>query len=91
MFFFKRGEILLRVYVAVRIVLYRLLPYGIIGYSTIPTLAGWIVQAGGGTGNSGKTVTQTASRTGSVVAGTAGAAAGNAAGRLSRQQQTIKN
>ena len=64
---------------------------GIIGFFPIPPVAGWIVQAGGETGNSGKTVNQTASRTGSVVAGTAGAAAGNAAGRLSRQQQTIKN
>ena len=55
---------------------------GIIGYSTIPTVANWIIQAGGGAGNYGKNVSQTASRTGSIVAGTAGAAVGNIAGRL---------
>ena len=55
---------------------------GIIGYFTIPTVAGWIVQAGGGAGNYGKNVNQTASKTGSVAGGTAGAAVGNIAGRL---------
>lgn len=55
---------------------------GIIGYFTIPTVANWIIQAGGGAGNYGKNVSQTASRTGSIVAGTAGAAVGNIAGRL---------
>ncbi len=55
---------------------------GIIGYFTIPTVAGWIVQAGGGAGNYGKNVTQTASKTGSIAAGSAGAAIGNIGGRL---------
>ena len=55
---------------------------GIIGYFTIPTVAGWIVQAGGGAGNYLKNVNQRASQAGSVVAGTAGAAVGNIAGRL---------
>lgn len=55
---------------------------GIIGYFTIPTVANWIIQAGGGAGNYGKNVSQAASKTGSVVAGTAGAAVGNIAGRL---------
>ncbi len=55
---------------------------GIIGYFTIPTVANWIVQAGGGAGNYGKNVTQTASKTGSIAAGTAGAALGNIGGRL---------
>ena len=55
---------------------------GIIGYFTIPTVANWIIQAGGGAGNYGKNVTQTASKTGSVVGGAAGAAVGNIAGRL---------
>lgn len=55
---------------------------GIIGYFTIPTVANWIVQAGGGAGNYGKNVTQAATKTGSVAAGTAGAAVGNIAGRL---------
>ena len=55
---------------------------GIIGYFTIPTVANWIIQAGGGAGNYDKNVTQTASKTGSVVAGAVGAAVGNIAGRL---------
>lgn len=55
---------------------------GIIGYFTIPTVAGWIVQAGGGAGNYGKNVNQTASKTGSIAGGATGAAVGNVAGRL---------
>lgn len=55
---------------------------GIIGYFTIPTVAGWIVQAGGGAGNYGKNVNQTASKTSSIAGGAAGAAVGNVAGRL---------
>ena len=55
---------------------------GIIGYFTIPTVANWIVQAGGGAGNYGKNVNQAASKTGSIVGGAAGAAVGNVAGRL---------
>ncbi len=55
---------------------------GIIGYFTIPTVAGWIVQAGGGAGNYGKNVNQTASKTGSIAGGAAGTAVGNVAGRL---------
>lgn len=55
---------------------------GIIGYFTIPTVSNWIVQAGGGAGNYGKNVTQTASKTGSIAAGSAGAAIGNIGGRL---------
>lgn len=57
---------------------------GIIGYFTIPTVAGWIIQAGGGAGNYGKNVNQTAAKAGSIVGGIAGAAAGNMAGRLIR-------
>lgn len=55
---------------------------GIIGYFTIPTVSGWIVQAGGGAGNYGKNVNQTASKTGSIAGGAAGAAIGNIGGRL---------
>ena len=55
---------------------------GIIGYFTIPTVANWIVQAGGGAGNYGKNVNQAASKTGSIVGGAAGATVGNMAGRL---------
>ena len=54
---------------------------GIIGYFTIPTVANWIIQAGGGAGNYGRNVAQTASRTGSIAAGATGAAIGNIAGR----------
>ena len=55
---------------------------GIIGYFTIPTVANWIVQAGGGAGNYGRNVAQTASRTGSIAASATGATIGNIAGRL---------
>ena len=49
---------------------------GIIGYFTIPTVAGWIIQAGG-SGSYGRAVTQ-------LAGGVAGAAAGNVAGRAGR-------
>ena len=55
---------------------------GIIGYFTIPTVASWIVQAGGGAGNYGKNVNQTASKAGAIVGGATGSAVGNVAGRL---------
>jgi conjugative transposon TraJ protein len=54
---------------------------GIIGYFTIPTVAGWIIQAGG-MGNYGRNVSNTASKAGSIAGGVAGAAAGNVGGRL---------
>lgn len=54
---------------------------GIIGYFTIPTVANWIVQAGGG-GTYYRNVTQTAAQTGSYAAGATGAAVGNITGRL---------
>ncbi len=54
---------------------------GIVGYFTIPTVANWIVQSGGG-GTYYRNVTQTASKAGAYAAGTAGAAIGNVAGRL---------
>ena len=47
---------------------------GIIGYFTIPTVAGWIIMAGG-MGNYGKNVTSSAGKAGSVAAGMAGATA----------------
>ena len=55
---------------------------GIVGYFCIPTVSNWIVQAGGGAGNYGKNVNQTASKAGSIVGGATGAAVGNVAGRL---------
>lgn len=54
---------------------------GIIGYFTIPTVANWIIQAGG-MGNYNRNVNSAAMRTGSMVGGAAGATAGNVAGRL---------
>ena len=56
---------------------------GIIGYFTIPTVAGWIIQAGG-MGSYGRGVTQLAGRGAAFAGGVAGAAAGNAAGRVGR-------
>lgn len=54
---------------------------GIIGYFTIPSVAGWIIQAGG-MGNVGKNVNSTATKAGALAGGGAGAAAGNVAGKL---------
>lgn len=54
---------------------------GIIGYFTIPTVAGWIISAGG-MGNFGKNVNQTATKGGAIAGGAAGATAGNILGRL---------
>ena len=56
---------------------------GIIGSFTIPTVAGWIIQAGG-MGSYGRGVTQLAGRGAALAGGVAGAAAGNAAGRVGR-------
>lgn len=54
---------------------------GIVGYFTIPTVANWIIAAGG-MGNYGKNVNQSATKAGSLAAGAAGSAVGNIAGRL---------
>ncbi|NDW11191.1 conjugative transposon protein TraJ [Dysgonomonas sp. 520] len=54
---------------------------GIVGYFTIPTVANWIIAAGG-MGNYGKNVNQSATKAGSLAAGATGAAVGNIAGRL---------
>ena len=56
---------------------------GIIGYFTIPTVAGWIIQAGGA-GSYGRAVSQLAGRGAGLVGGVAGAAAGNVAGHSGR-------
>lgn len=53
---------------------------GILGYFTIPTVAGWIISAGGGTGNYNRHV----NTAGALTGGLAGAAAGNVAGRVGR-------
>lgn len=54
---------------------------GIVGYFTIPTVAGWVIQAGGA-GNFTRNVNQTASKTGNLAGAGTGAAAGNIGGRL---------
>ncbi|WP_312508847.1 conjugative transposon protein TraJ [Chryseobacterium culicis] len=54
---------------------------GIVGYFTIPTVTGWIIQAGGA-GNFTRNVSQTAMRSGNVAAAGAGAVAGNISGEL---------
>ena len=54
---------------------------GIIGYFTIPTVAGWIIQSGGA-GAYGGAVNKTASKAGGIAGGVAGSVAGNVGGRL---------
>lgn len=53
---------------------------GIIGYFTIPTVAGWIIQAGGGIGNYSRNINTASSLGGSI----AGATAGNVVGRMGK-------
>lgn len=62
---------------------------GIIGFFTVPTVAGWIVEAGGGIGNYGRNLSstsQTAGRGalvgGKGIAAAAGATVGNIGGRI---------
>lgn len=54
---------------------------GIIGYFTIPTVAGWVIQAGG-MGSATGAINKTAGKAGAITGGVAGAAAGNVGGRL---------
>ena len=56
---------------------------GIIGYFTIPTVAGWIIQAGG-MGSYNRSINNTAMQVGSGAASVAGGVAGNAAGRIGK-------
>ena len=56
---------------------------GIIGYFTIPTVAGWIIQAGGA-GNYNRAVNNTAMQAGSMAGSVGGAVAGNVAGRAGK-------
>lgn len=57
---------------------------GIIGYFTIPTVAGWIIQAGGGMGAYGRHINSVGMQGGSAVAGVAGSVSGNIAGRAGK-------
>ncbi len=54
---------------------------GIIGYFTIPTVAGWVIQSGGA-GAFGGAINKTAGKAGALAGGAAGATAGNVGGRL---------
>ncbi len=54
---------------------------GIVGYFTIPTIAGWVIQAGGA-GNFMRNVNQTAMKAGDIAGAGAGAVVGNIGGRL---------
>lgn len=54
---------------------------GIIGYFTIPTVTGWIIQAGGA-GNFTRNVNQSAMKTGNIAGAGTGSVAGNITGRL---------
>lgn len=62
---------------------------GIVGYFSVPTVAGWIIEAGGGIGAYGRNLSQTAQRAGQsaytggkAVAGGAGSVVGNIGGRI---------
>ena len=54
---------------------------GIFGYFTIPTVANWIIMAGG-VSQANRAMNQTANRVGNVAAAGAGAAVGNIAGKI---------
>ena len=56
---------------------------GIIGYFTIPTVAGWIIQAGG-MGGYNRNMNRMTERTGGIAGGVTGATAGNAVGRVGK-------
>ena len=56
---------------------------GIIGYFTIPTVAGWIIQAGG-MGSYNRSINNTAMTAGSWGGSIAGGVAGNVAGRAAK-------
>lgn len=54
---------------------------GIFGYFTIPTVANWIIMAGG-VSQANRALNQTANKIGNVASAGAGAAVGNVAGRI---------
>lgn len=56
---------------------------GIVGYFTVPTVTGWIIQAGGA-GNYTRNVNQTAMKAGNVAGAGAGSLTGNISGQLLR-------
>lgn len=56
---------------------------GIVGYFVIPTVAGWIIQAGG-MGNYGRNLNRGIQKSGAVAGATAGAVMGGITGNLAR-------
>jgi hypothetical protein len=54
---------------------------GIIGYFTVPTVANWIISAGG-MGAYNRNLNSTATRTGAAAGAVSGAVTGNISGRL---------
>ena len=54
---------------------------GIIGYFTIPTVTGWVIQAGGA-GNYTRNVNQATQKAGNIAGAATGAATGNISGKL---------
>ncbi|MFH6991839.1 conjugative transposon protein TraJ [Flavobacterium sp. FlaQc-48] len=54
---------------------------GIVGYFTIPTVTGWIIQAGGA-GNFSRNINQTAMKSGNIAGAATGSTFGNIGGRL---------
>ncbi len=54
---------------------------GIIGYFTIPTVTGWVIQAGG-MGNYNRNVNQSAQKAGNIAGAGVGSVTGNVGGRL---------
>ena len=59
---------------------------GIVGYFTIPTVTGWIIQAGGAN-NFARNVNQTAMKSGNIAGAGTGSAVGNIGGRLINKQK----
>jgi len=56
---------------------------GIVGYFTIPTVANWIISAGG-MGSYNRNINSAAAKTGSIAGAAAGAVTGNISGRMAK-------
>ena len=56
---------------------------GIVGYFVVPTVSGWIIQAGG-MGNYGKNLNQSVQKSGAIAGAGAGAVGGNIVGKLKK-------
>ncbi|HIB8181410.1 TPA: conjugative transposon protein TraJ [Elizabethkingia anophelis] len=57
---------------------------GIVGYFTIPTVTGWIIQAGGA-GNFMRNINQTSRKVGNIAGASAGSVSGNITGQLMKE------